>query len=588
MNITSYVNNDSQFQLFHGKMSIQFDYSIVNADEKIYKYLGCNSGRPFTTLVHPDDLPAFYECVERLDEGTQYLTLRFFSIDEKYRFLYVIMNKGKDSIDMEIVDIANNHKKFDMLRDGAFKNKKFMNYSDNIYFEYFYDSRTINIFEYVNDRGIVLFNRNIDVLYNEIVNSRSYTKKQKQGFGLLYDSLTEGKDNLSLSLDGSIFGIAKCMLDIKGGIIYKYGKRLLFAAVVNKTEYEQAEESEDRYYKSSHAIDLATGVYNKRAISELAVDILSSLDGKRHYVMMIDIDDFKNVNDTYGHMTGDEVIVKTAELFKRYVGERGYVGRFGGDEFFVITDNIADEESLTYMLKTIRKNLSWDCRDIVPDFEITTSIGVACYPEAGKTYDELLMIADKCLYLAKTKGKNRYIIYRPELHGDIENIKSNKMVALNNFYEDNYQLCSIAMSVMSDIRDPNVSVEWCIDRIRQEFGIDGVAIYQGKDFIRTISAGEYPAPLTDAAFLNDSTKDALFDMNGVLCVNKLLSIKEKWEDIYQKLEAQGNVNLFITKEDSIAVSYDLFSRFRKWSNVERGLLMMIGKALIKKLADISE
>lgn len=584
MNITSYVYENSKVKFFHGKMSLKLDYSIVNADETMYRYLGVNSGRLFTALIHPEDLPDFYDCVEHLDERTQHLTIRFLSEDEKYRYVYIIMEKGKKSIDMELVDIVNNHKKFDSLRDTSFKCKKIMNYSDNIYFEYFYDKRLINIYEYVNERSVVHLQKNIDEYYDELINSNLYNSKQKQEFTALYEGLVEGTDNLNLSVDGALFGFDRCILEIKGGIIYKYGKKQLLAAVVKKIECEQAD-SEEKYYKTSHAIDPATGAYNKRAISELAVDILTTSDDQRRYVIMMDIDDFKNVNDTYGHMVGDEVIAKTAEVIKRYVGERGYVGRFGGDEFFIITDKVTDEETLVYLLKTIKKNLAWDCGELVPDFEITTSMGVACYPEDGKSYDKLFMIADKCLYLAKTKGKNRYIIYRPALHGDLENIKGNKMLPLNTLFEDNYQMCSVAMSVINDIKDSNVSAQRCIERVRQEFGIEGISVYNGNDYARIITSGKYSAPVNNIDFLNDESKEMLFDANGVICVNKLINIKEKWLAAYERLEKQGNMGMFVIKKGQTAVSYDMFSTWRKWSDLDKGLLMMIGKAIIEKVDD---
>ncbi len=582
MNITSYVNDESKIKLFHGRMSLKFDYSIVNADENIYKYLGANSGRPFTALIHSDDLPGFYECVEKLDEGTQHLFLRFLSIDEKYRVIYVIMNKGKNSINMEIIDVANNHKKFDSLRDTSFKCKKLMNYSNNIYFEYFYEKRMINIYEYMNERSIGHFNKNIDELYEEVTNSNRYTSKQKQEFMVLYDGLVEGKDNISSLVEGSIFGLENCVLDIRGGIIWKDSRKYIFTAVVKRIMSERTE-SEEKYYKTSSAVDLVTGTYNKRAISELAVDVLAQADNKRCYVIMLDIDDFKNVNDTFGHMVGDEVIIKTAEVLKRYVAERGYVGRFGGDEFFIITDKIKDEDSLVYMLKTIKKNLAWDCEEIVPGFNVTLSLGVSCYPEHGKTYDELLLVADKCLYIAKSKGKNRHTIYRPDMHGDLEDIKSDRAVAANALFEDNYHMCSVTMSIINDINDKNVSVNRCIEQIAQEFAIEGIAIYAGADYKRQYYFGEYENPIEQAYFFSDKESYELYDCNGTICINRLIGIKERWPRAYEELERQGNLGIFVVKQDDIAISYDLFERLRKWSDLDKGLLMMISKALVNKV-----
>lgn len=585
MNITRYVNDESKAQLFHGRMSLQTDYSIVNAEENIYRYLGANSGRIFTALIHPDDLQDFEECVERADQKPQYLLFRLLSEDEKYRYIYAIIRRNSKSIDMEIVDIANNHKKFDNLRDTAFKCKKIMNYSENAYFEYFYDSRTINIYEYVNERSIVHFNRKIDEFYDEVMQESRYTARQKKEFMVLYEALIDNRDNLNVSLDGSIFGMEQGVLEIKGGIIYKHGERQLLTGTIKRLGNERTG-GDEKYYKTSYAVEQATGTYNKRAISELAIDILASSDNDRRYIIMLDIDDFKNVNDTFGHMTGDEVIAKTAEILKHHVRERGYVGRFGGDEFFIILDKVNDEESLVYLLKTIRKNLAWDCMEITPGLKITLSMGVSCYPEDGKTYDELLMIADKCLYLAKTKGKNRYVIYRPMLHGDLEKVKNSKMLSINNLFEDNYHVCCAAMAAMNDIRDKNVSMERCLERVRQEFAVDGITIYKGIDFERIISSGEYSEPMLRADYLKEEQGELMLDENGMFCVNKILNIKEKWPRAYESLEKQGNIGILVIRQGDVAISYDLFGRLRKWSDLDKGLLLMIGKALVERISNL--
>jgi diguanylate cyclase (GGDEF)-like protein len=125
---------------------------------------------------------------------------------------------------------------------------------------------------------------------------------------------------------------------------------------------------------------------------------------------MIDIDDFKHFNDTYGHTIGDEVLIIIAEKIKNLFRGSDIVGRVGGDEFVVIMKNVTD-------LSIVRAR----CAQIIEKFNetkfseeessgINCSVGVAIYPQHGSNYSELFAVADRAMYRAKSAGKNRYYI----------------------------------------------------------------------------------------------------------------------------------------------------------------------------------
>lgn len=133
----------------------------------------------------------------------------------------------------------------------------------------------------------------------------------------------------------------------------------------------------------------------------------------------MDVDDFKKVNDTYGHLFGDEVFSRLSETIRSVVDARGAVGRFGGDEFMIVLDGVSDEEMLRRILKTASKNLQWTYKDYVDSVPVTTSCGVAKFPDDGDSFEDLFKKADKALYIAKAKGKNRFIIYDEAKHGSI-------------------------------------------------------------------------------------------------------------------------------------------------------------------------
>jgi len=132
--------------------------------------------------------------------------------------------------------------------------------------------------------------------------------------------------------------------------------------------------------------------------------------GQRFALLMIDIDDFKNVNDTHGHLAGDEALKKLVRMLKEAVREVDIVCRYGGEEFAVILP-AADRNAARVVGERIRSAIETSVFDLAPDtrFRLTVSVGSACCPVDAKTARNLVETADDALYEAKRAGKNRLV-----------------------------------------------------------------------------------------------------------------------------------------------------------------------------------
>lgn len=152
-------------------------------------------------------------------------------------------------------------------------------------------------------------------------------------------------------------------------------------------------------------MDSLTGLYNRRWYMDV---FRKQLDTRKFAVLFIDLDGFKQVNDTYGHLVGDGFLKKVAEGFKLAVGAQGEVARFAGDEFIVVLHSYRDRRNLEQIIEDILGQVE-DCRE--PDISVTASIGISLYPSDGENAETLLMQADKAMYVAKCNGKNRYCFF---------------------------------------------------------------------------------------------------------------------------------------------------------------------------------
>ena len=152
---------------------------------------------------------------------------------------------------------------------------------------------------------------------------------------------------------------------------------------------------EQEELKVKAEIDEMTKLLNKATAEKMAKQILEEYPDENHAILMIDIDNFKNINDSLGHDVGDHVISVVAGIISMQFGGSDIVGRIGGDEFMVFMKNVKDCK---------KENLS------IPDC-VSVSIGMAFSDESGIGYEPLFKKADEALYVSKEKGKSCYTEY---------------------------------------------------------------------------------------------------------------------------------------------------------------------------------
>lgn len=158
-------------------------------------------------------------------------------------------------------------------------------------------------------------------------------------------------------------------------------------------------------------IDFLTGILNRKGLFNTIIP-LSYLAQRNNYhvgIMMIDIDHFKHVNDTYGHQTGDEVLKSVALMIKSNIRSSDIVGRFGGEEFLVYLSPV-NPASLTSIAEKVRHSIEIESEESA---QITVSIGVSSGLIKGnieKAVAKLIKRADTYLYVAKNSGRNRVVM----------------------------------------------------------------------------------------------------------------------------------------------------------------------------------
>ena len=192
------------------------------------------------------------------------------------------------------------------------------------------------------------------------------------------------------------------------------GNATKFVGTMTDIDKEKKEKSR---LISKAETDQLTGFLNKISTSLKIGETIREYPEEQGALLLIDIDDFKKLNDTYGHRVGDEFLRSfTSKLFLGF-GTNDVLGRIGGEEFVVYINSVGnDEEDITERAAKSAREILEACRSVtlegVDDREFTCSVGIATYPADGGSYSELYEKADKAMYSIKRSGKNSFAFYK--------------------------------------------------------------------------------------------------------------------------------------------------------------------------------
>jgi len=194
----------------------------------------------------------------------------------------------------------------------------------------------------------------------------------------------------------------------------------MIGTVLDITERVEIEEklkrqTEEMEYLAYH--DALTGLSNRPLFLDRLNHAIKTAtrNGKKIAVLFIDLDRFKEINDSLGHRHGDEVLREVGDRLKRCVRDSDTLARLGGDEFTMILENIHENTDVLDIINKMMVEMHQPITIEMHTFYITLSIGISIYPDDGGTADTLLKHADAAMYKAKEEGRNTYQFYAEEM-----------------------------------------------------------------------------------------------------------------------------------------------------------------------------
>ena len=299
---------------------------------------------------------------------------------------------------------------YSRLNDALATHDAMLSIYEDLYFEYSPAEKTVT-----------LYNANQSAYSNGVMEAKAFfaalsarcNEESQSALNSVISHLRDGAPRFRQSIPCNLFkdDSAVQSVQIKWLTIHLHKNQTTIVGLIHPLRSRGTEESAVTY-------DPLTGTISKEFITRMAEDRINQQHAEHTALAILDIDYFKHANDNYGHQYGDQLLRQVASIMETEIKDGGAVGRIGGDEFMMLFYHVENETALRAYLRSIKSVVS----AVLPG--VTVSIGAAVYPDAAPNYSDLFLVADYCLYLAKAKGRNRYIIHTLAKHPPLAEIKA--------------------------------------------------------------------------------------------------------------------------------------------------------------------
>jgi diguanylate cyclase (GGDEF)-like protein len=338
--------------------------------------------------------------------------------------------------------------------------------------------------------------------------------------------------------------------------------------------------------------DSLTKCLNKRTTEKMITRILTeSSPTMQHALMVLDVDDFKDINDKLGHQFGDFVLEETVKNLKGLLRHSDFIGRVGGDEFVIFMRNVKDTPSVLNKANMIHQMSHNFFAKTSEKPDLSLSIGISLFPRHGETYEELFQNADHALYVSKRAGKNQTTLYDAAAlvfdHRNQQPFTSAKQL-LSRYFEG--ELIFRISDFLYETKDLSLTINSILKMLGETFRVDRCYIFElshdGQLFSNTFEWCRVEGK-EEIDTLQNIPVEALapalshYNSEGVFYTNDITALPE---DLYQMLLRQEILSMLhcgVRKDGRmrIIVGFDDCTHPRIWTDKEIATLLYASKLI---------
>ena len=563
---------------------------LKTEDEVLRKFIGQGNQdmfASFVTYLHPEDKDRFRGAFEEMKAKSMpgnVVMVRLIDSDKNYCWSVITLSYnpqapgGENIFDLHIVDPEDDTER--RLEQSINEYSAYLDLMNGILFSYETATRHMSIFMRNGGQRINLFSGSLDKWKEQMLDGK-LDKEYETAFSGLCRDLEMKRASFSSRIRTSSFSNSDKMEEciFKAHLVSSHDGEKILGCITSIKDHA-VEQANLEYVR-----DTAIPILNKKSITDYARRAMTVGDNKVCLVIL-DLDNFKTVNDTLGHMVGDEVLLRSAEIIKAALGDLGTLGRIGGDEMMIVFPQVESETELRNTLRTIRTNIEWEYKDKWEDVKVTCSMGAAVYPDNGGSYDEIFSLADKMLYIAKSKGKNRYVIFVPEIHGAILN--PDQKTTGDILQQVQGDRSGVMQRLVEQFLVRRVmTFEQMITSVGSCFNLDEIVVVSGERFanssVNIWNHEGYSSGIHDSVYSSPEPGflDS-FEDDNTLVIHAISRLESISATLYNKLKSNAVESVFFYKfsKASKYSGYMIFAkstRRQMWSEEDKVLLGLVGK-----------
>ena len=542
----------------------------------------------FCSHLDEEDIPVFLSDLNHLKNGKWLRKVIIY--DEKKALFYA--NRYKDQFYCFLLDDDIYNSKMNDVSYKFFVQSNILALTDDVLYVYDADNQTFtNIYQH----GNLLFQD--QAMNQEIMEKYAMEKIVEEDRPLFmewFHSLNEKKGSFSFNI--RMYGESGkwIMYSFSGSEITEFHSRRV---VIGKIQALMELNGKDIDF-SRFSEDPLTRLYHKTMIVDLAKKELAQRiennDPRPLAFAIVDLDNFKQINDLYGHAFGDRVLLEVARKLREKMPKYGPIGRIGGDEFFLLLDKMEDADELPKILHDVEDIFFSILKGQVDGFSCSCTIGASCYPRDAQDYTTLFLMADKALYRGKKKGKSCYVIYTIEKTGPIQENNHAARGIVKEKYDNT--LAIFLKNIMVELlkaRSGEESLRNILEDIVENYLLDRMVIYQvrkdgslqvecscAKNIAEDEIENSEPANEITELYIKKLDESSLYINNSVE------SLRDVEPTLFTYLYFQKKIKALVAKgikndkgKVCYIVEYQILTKKRLWSKEECNVFAIISEML---------
>lgn len=554
-------------------------YEFITGNSEFYRFLKDDFFITFDSLLTDSSKGVLEKAIKQRAFDLPFVLEFFFSREREACCTVAVItgDSTEESTVLRMIELNRMYDHYNALLTERREDVALLSLLDSIYYSYDVADGIITCYHYREKKNVI---SSTDLQQWEKESLESLPEQAHGSVTKFVSGLKNGTRNFIGTIPVNAEGEG---IEFSGTAIYNSDVHIKTVGIIGKTNVKSIGDTVRR--------DQLTGLYLKEDITNYAKRLIDDLKEKTA-MAIIDIDDFKNVNDRFGHSVGDAVLRKCAAIIAEQLGNLGKAGRIGGDEFYIVIDDFDGMETIKSILRGIKNNIAEAYSDKEDGFHVTTSIGLTVAPNDADNFNTLYNLTDHMLYLAKNKGKNRYIFYECAKHGTVDDILQTGVDKIGIISRRGISRSEAVCQILDLMyRGKVFSAEDILNSIVKHFSVERIMLFNKTDKTVVAQGGsilpEDGKIGGETDYIYDERLDGYFN-DHVMVVNNIKQFRTLNPQVYENFFRQGIRSImqhrFVGRNGKeYVISYESVSSNDTWHLEDMYLYRLLDRILIESL-----